>query len=106
MKTKVLVLLLGGAFMMTAVGADSCSEDLKDASGDNDAKYDKKVKQVPLGASVADMKSVMGQPRDRPQVTEAAGYNTRTYYYGDYQFSFECASKSTSSCKLESKNRY
>jgi SmpA / OmlA family len=77
---------------------DGAAKDLDDMAGENDASYKAKMRQVTLGMSKADVRALLGKPRDK-QVMRTEYGRDDTWYYGSWQLSFENGS-------LTSKNRW
>jgi outer membrane protein assembly factor BamE (lipoprotein component of BamABCDE complex) len=109
LKRRAIALVLAALFAGVTMGQDSCSEDakeledatrdLEDISGENDARYRAKMRQVKLGMSRAEVRRIMGQkPRDK-QVFRTEFGRDESWYYGSWQLNFE-------NNKLRSKNRY
>jgi outer membrane protein assembly factor BamE (lipoprotein component of BamABCDE complex) len=101
MKKKAVMLMLAAAFGVSTMGADSCqeaSEDLDDVAGENDSQYRDNVRQVKLGMTRDDVRSIMGPPRDRQTMRSEYG-RTDFWYYGTWQITFDQG-------KVDSKNRY
>jgi outer membrane protein assembly factor BamE (lipoprotein component of BamABCDE complex) len=90
------------AFAGASMGASSCAdsaEQLEDVSGDNDSNYRAQMKQVKLGMSKDDVRSIMGSPpRDKQRMKSEYG-TTEMWYYGSWQLSFTDG-------VLDSKNKY
>ena len=115
-RRRVGVTLAAVALAGVTMGQESCEEsakelqkstdelekstkDLEDVSGENNAKYKDRMKQVEIGMTKQEVRQVMGQrPRDT-QVMESGYGKSETWYYGSYQLSFEDG-------KLDSKLRY
>jgi outer membrane protein assembly factor BamE (lipoprotein component of BamABCDE complex) len=105
---RAAVALAALAFAGASTGASSCGDaskdldkaqkDLKDISGQNNAQYRDKIKQVKIGMSKAEVRAIMGRPRDVQKFESTYG-NSESWYYGSYQLNFEAG-------KLESKNKY
>src|SRR4051794_32604052 len=84
------VVTLAGATM----GQDSCrkdlkdlqksSDDLKDVSGENNAKYADRMRQIKIGMTKQEVREIMGErPRDT-QVMQSGYGKSETWYYGSY----------------------
>lgn len=108
-KRSAVVAVAALAFAGTSMGASSCAEsskqldktskDLNDLSGQNDARYRPKIKQLKFGMTKAEVRSIMGAPPRDKQHMSSQGMTIDEWYYGSYQLSFTDG-------KLDSKNKY
>jgi outer membrane protein assembly factor BamE (lipoprotein component of BamABCDE complex) len=108
-RRRSAIALIGLSFAGMSMGASSCAEsveeldkagdDLEDASGGNDRNYRQKIKQVSLGMTKSEVRSIMGSaPRDKQRMESEFGV-TEMWYYGSWQLGFTDG-------KLDSKNKY
>jgi outer membrane protein assembly factor BamE (lipoprotein component of BamABCDE complex) len=101
MKKKALMLMLACTFAGSTMGAESCEEsveNLEDVSGENDSQYRAKVRQVKLGMSRPEVRTIMGPPRSKQTMRSEFG-RSDYWYYGTWQITFDHG-------KVDSKNRY
>ncbi len=100
---SVIVLAIGA--LALGVGAAGCTEEVEkeldklERSTTNNRALNRKVAEIPLGASVDSVRAKLGKP-DSYQVSKTAGLGKSEYlYYGQWQLAF-------SDGKLESKSKY
>jgi outer membrane protein assembly factor BamE (lipoprotein component of BamABCDE complex) len=97
------VVLIGGCTALIAGAASDPEvkksvEALEDISGDNDAQYRNSIRQVELGMTQDEVRSIMGKPRSKQRMESDYGTDV-TLYYGSWQLNFTDG-------VLESKNRF
>jgi hypothetical protein len=97
--------VVGLGVIALGVGATGCTEEVEkeldklERSTTNNKSLNRKVASIPLGTSVAAVKSKLGKP-DSYQVSKSAGLGKQEYlYYGQWQLAF-------SNGDLESKSKF